>query len=124
MRGVLRMPYRRPLMDRIDIRVDVQRVPYQELTAMDGGENSASIRTRIEAARERQQARFAKLDKPDLLANGDMGHAEVQTCYNIDDAGSNLMRAAVKQMDLSARAYHRVPLALHSHHTFFSTLGS
>jgi magnesium chelatase family protein len=97
-----------PLMDRIDIHLDVQRVPYQKLTAIEGGEKSAVIRARIEAARERQRARFEKLGKPGLLANGDMGPAEVQSFCKLDDAGSNLMHAAVKQMDLCARAYHRV----------------
>ncbi len=97
-----------PLMDRIDIHLEVQRVPYQKLTAMEGGETSASIRARIEAARQRQHARFAKLDKPGMIANGDMGPAEVQTYCKLDPVGSNLMRAAVRQMDLSARAYHRV----------------
>ena len=110
-----------PLMDRMalcarctnDIHLDVQRMPYQKLTAIEGGVKSAVIRDRIEAARERQQARFTKLGKPGLLANGDMGPAEVQAFCKLDDGRgcsgwSNLMRAAVKQMDLSARAYHRV----------------
>jgi hypothetical protein len=51
----------------------MQRVPYQKLTAIEGGETSAVIRARIEAARERQQARFEKLGNPGLLANGDDG---------------------------------------------------
>ena len=97
-----------PLMDRIDIHLEVQSVPYQKLTALESSERSAAIRARIEAARVRQQERFARQDKPDLLTNGDMGPAEVQAYCKLDEAGSNLMRAAVKQMDLSARAYHRV----------------
>jgi magnesium chelatase family protein len=68
----------------------------------------AEIRARVEAAREVQAARFAALDKAGILVNGDMGPAEVQDFCPLDDEGVNLMRAAVKQMDLSARAYHRV----------------
>ncbi len=97
-----------PLMDRIDIHLTVQRVPYQKLTSLDGGETSATIRRRIEGARRRQQERFAPLDKPNLLVNGDMGPAEVQQFCALDEAGRGLMRAATQQMDLSARAYHRV----------------
>ena len=97
-----------PLMDRIDIHVDVRRVPFEKLSALDGGEPSAVIRARVEAARAIQAERFASLGKTNMLVNGDMGPAEVQRFCAIDEAGVNLMRAAVRQMDLSARAYHRV----------------
>ena len=60
------------------------------------------------AARKVQQARFAALGKPYVLVNGDRGPAEVQSFCDIDEAGKNLMRMAVRQMDLSARSYHRV----------------
>ena len=95
-------------MDRIDIHVDVRRVPFDKLATLDGGESSAVIRARVEAAREAQAARFASMDKEGMLVNADMGPAEVQDFCPLDDEGVNLMRAAVKQMDLSARAYHRV----------------
>lgn len=97
-----------PLMDRIDIHLDVMRVPFQKLAALEGGESSAVIRARVEAARKVQQARFAELGKPSVCINGDMGPAEVQTFCQIDEAGKNLLRTAVQQMNLSARAYHRV----------------
>ena len=97
-----------PLLDRMDIHVDVARVPFQKLASLDGGEDSAAIRARVEAARAVQQARFAPLEKPGVLVNGDMGPAEVQKFCPLDEAGKNLMQAAVRQMDLSARAYHRV----------------
>ena len=97
-----------PLMDRIDIHLTVQRVPYQKLSSLDGGETSAAIRGRIETARRRQHERFAQVGKPNLLVNGDMGPAEVQQFCVLDEAGRGLMRAATQQMDLSARAYHRV----------------
>ena len=97
-----------PLMDRIDIHADVMRVPFEKLASLDGGETSATIRARVDAARKIQAARFAPVGKPYVLVNGDMGPAEVQKFCDIDEAGKNLMRMAVRQMDLSARSYHRV----------------
>lgn len=97
-----------PLMDRIDIHLDVQRVPFQKLSDTAKGETSIVIRQRVEAARQIQAARFAPLNKPHVLVNGDMGPAEVQMVCQLDETGKNLMRAAVQQMNLSARAYHRV----------------
>ncbi|RIK33148.1 MAG: magnesium chelatase, partial [Chloroflexi bacterium] len=97
-----------PLMDRIDIHVDVPRVPFQKLADLAEGESSATIRGRVEAARQVQEARFASLGKANLLVNGDMGPAEVQRFCQLDEDGRNLMRAAMQQMNLSARAYHRV----------------
>lgn len=97
-----------PLMDRIDIHLEVQRVPFQKLADSTKSETSATIRQRVEAARQIQAARFAPLNKPHVLVNGDMGPAEVQMFCQLDETGKNLMRAAVQQMNLSARAYHRV----------------
>ncbi len=97
-----------PLMDRIDIHLDVQRVPYQKLEAAGTGEPSTVIRARVEAARKLQAARFAPLNRPHVLVNGDMGPAEVQQFCELDETGKSLLRAAVQQMNLSARAYHRV----------------
>ena len=62
----------------------------------------------MEQARARQQARFARLNKANIVVNGDMGPAEVQRYCQLKETGKSLMQAAVRQMDLSARAYHRV----------------
>ncbi len=97
-----------PLMDRIDIHVDVRRVPFQKLSSLEGGEPSVAVRERVVAARELQAHRFQGWDRPGLLVNGDMGPAEVQEFCRLDEAGRRLMGAAVRQLDLSARAYHRV----------------
>jgi len=97
-----------PLMDRIDIHLDVMRVPFEKLSGLDGGEPSSDIRARVEVARAVQAERFAPLGKPHVLVNGDMGPAEVQRFCQVDEEGKSLMRAAVRQMDLSARSYHRV----------------
>ena len=96
-----------PLLDRIDIHLDVPRVAYDDLIKLKKGDSSSVIRARVEAARVVQHARFAPLNKPNILINADMGPAEVQEFCVLDSAGANLMRAAMQQMNLSARGYHR-----------------
>ncbi len=97
-----------PLLDRIDIHLEMARVPFQKLASLEAGEDSATIRARVETARKVQEERFHKWGKPHVVVNGDMGPAEVQAFCEIDEAGRNLMRAAMQQMNLSARAYHRI----------------
>jgi magnesium chelatase family protein len=65
-----------PLMDRIDIHLDVRRVPFEKLVSIEGGEPSKVIRARVEAARKVQESRFAESGKTNMLVNGDMGPAE------------------------------------------------
>jgi magnesium chelatase family protein len=98
-----------PLLDRIDIHVDVPRVNYEKLTSERLGESSATIRERVAAARERQTHRFASgVNGKELRTNADMGAGEVREYCQLDSAGQSLMRAAMRQLQLSARAYHRV----------------
>lgn len=98
-----------PLLDRIDIHVDVPRVNYEKLTSERLGEASATIRERVTAARTRQAERFAQgTPGTRRYTNADMGAAEVRQWCQIDSAGQSLMRAAMRQLQLSARAYHRV----------------
>jgi magnesium chelatase family protein len=98
-----------PLLDRIDIHVDVPRVNYDKLTSERLGESSATIRERVAAARERQTHRFASgASGKELRTNADMGAGEVREWCVLDSAGQSLMRAAMRQLQLSARAYHRV----------------
>ena len=97
-----------PLMDRVDIHLEMVSVPFQKLASLEAGEPSSAIRARVETARKVQEARFRKWGKPGVMVNGDMGPAEVQQFCDIDAAGRNLMRAAMQQMNLSARAYHRI----------------
>lgn len=94
-----------PLMDRIDIHVDVPRVAFEKLTAQHRGEPSAVIRARVEAARQRQVDRFRTVG---LHANADMGPSEVRDVCRLDETGQRLMKSAMAQMGLSARGYHRV----------------
>ncbi len=94
-----------PLLDRIDIHVEVPRVEYEKLSGDRLGEASAAIRARVEAARQRQARRF---EGGRLLANADMGPAEVRDFCTVDEAGRSLLRAAMQQLQMSARAYHRI----------------
>jgi magnesium chelatase family protein len=94
-----------PLLDRIDIHVEVPRIEYEKLADRRAGEPSAAIRARVETARKAQQQRFAGSD---LLTNADMGPRELQEHVELDEAGEGMMKAAVRQLHLSARAYHRV----------------
>ena len=94
-----------PLLDRIDIHIQVPSVDYEKLSGDRLGEKSETIRARVEKARERQRRRLAGTN---LQCNGDMGPAEVRQYCVVDDAGRNLLRAAMQQMQMSARAYHRI----------------
>ncbi len=94
-----------PLLDRIDIHLDVPRVDYEQLSDRRAAERSSEVRKRVESARRVQEARFAGTD---FRTNADMGPGEVQRFVRLDAAGEQLMAAAVRQLGLSARAYHRV----------------
>jgi len=96
-----------PLLDRIDIHVDVPRVDYEKLADDRLGEPSAAIRERVERARAVQRARFAETP---LTTNADMGPAEVRTHCPLPagDTSKSLLKAAVTQLHMSARAYHRI----------------
>jgi len=95
-----------PLLDRIDIHVQVPRVKYEKLTDDTRGESSAVVRERVLAARAHQTARFAGL--PHIDANADMGPTEVRQFCPLDRESHQLIGAAMRQLQLSARAYHRV----------------
>jgi magnesium chelatase family protein len=94
-----------PLLDRIDIHVEVPRVEFEKLADDRTGEPSADIRTRVKAARERQGARFAETG---LACNAEMGPGEVRQFCQLDDTGRALVRQAMNQLLLTARAFHRV----------------
>jgi len=94
-----------PLLDRIDIHVDVPRVDYEKLSDLRLGEPSSVIALRVETAREIQRQRFAGTK---LTCNADMHPGEVRQFCDLDESCRSLMRAAMNQMNLSARAYHRI----------------
>lgn len=94
-----------PMLDRIDIHVEVPRVDYEKLSGDSSGESSAQIRTRVEAARATQRRRF---EGTRLTSNAEMGPADVRRHCQVEGAAQSILRAAVSQMHLSARAYHRI----------------
>lgn len=94
-----------PLLDRIDLHVEVPRVQFEKLSSDTLGETSASIRQRVEDARDIQTARFKDFN---IHANSEMRNAEIKEFCKLDDQSIDLLRAAVTQMHLSARAYNRI----------------
>jgi magnesium chelatase family protein len=94
-----------PLLDRIDIHLEVPRIPHEQLADRRPGEPSEAVRGRVERAREVQARRFGGTP---LLTNADMGPKELRQFAALDEAGEALLGSAVRQMALSARAYHRV----------------
>ena len=93
-----------PLLDRIDIYVDVPPVEYEKLTGEATGERSSTVRERVVAARRAQARRF---EGTPLSTNADMGPAEVWEHCKMDEASSSLAKAAMDRLHLSARAFHR-----------------
>lgn len=97
-----------PVLDCIDIHLDVPSVPVQKLSSLSGGEASHTIRQRVERAREIQHMRFTTLKKPNVMVNGDMGLSEVQKFCQLEKEGLAMIRMSVERMGLSAHAYHRI----------------
>jgi magnesium chelatase family protein len=97
-----------PLLDRIDIHIEVPRVDYEKLSGNRVGETSESIRARVQAARDIQNQRFADGGSKDIISNADMRVGEVRQFCQLQAEGQSLMRSAMSQLKLSARAYHRI----------------
>lgn len=95
-----------PLLDRIDIHLEVPAVPYRDLVAAAAEESSAAVRGRVERARLRQRERFH--DRPGLHANAHMTARDLRRYCPLSDPVERLLRDAVARLGLSARAYHRV----------------
>ena len=100
-----------PLLDRIDIHIEVPRVEYEKLSDKRLGEPSQAIQKRVEAARQIQRERLmggAGSQRSDSMCNADMRPAEVRKYCALDETSSSLMKTAMSQLQLSARAYHRI----------------
>jgi magnesium chelatase family protein len=95
-----------PLLDRIDLHVEVPAVRYRELADQRMGETSEAIRARVTQAREIQRSRFGS--RPDMHANAHMGARELRQFCSIGEGSDALLRTAISRLGLSARAYHRV----------------
>ncbi len=94
-----------PLLDRIDIIVEVPRIEYDKLTDDRLSESSEAVRRRVEAARQIQRERFKGTN---LTCNADMTPVEVREFCKTEADAQSLIRAAMKQLSLSARAFHRI----------------
>lgn len=94
-----------PLLDRIDLHIEVPAVPFQTLTQAQDGEPSAAIKARVLKARERQRKRFAK---EGVLANAQMRHKQIQKHCAMTDGAKTLLKQAMEELGLSARAYDKV----------------
>ena len=94
-----------PLLDRIDIQVEVPAVKYQDLASSADGEPSSQIHNRIQGAREIQQSRF---ESTNIYSNASMRPKEIKQYCQAADTAQELLRVALTQLGLSARAYDRI----------------
>ena len=94
-----------PLLDRIDIHIEVQKVEFEQLADKRKGENSLKIRERVLKARDQQAARFENLE---INYNAQMGPKEIEKYCELDETSQNLIKTAMEKLNLSARAYDRI----------------
>lgn len=94
-----------PLLDRIDIHVEVPSVSFDELHAQPNGESSKIIRERVKAARDLQRARF---DKSKIFCNAHMQSRDIKRFCQMDELTRDMLKAGLERLGLSARAYDRV----------------
>jgi magnesium chelatase family protein len=95
-----------PLMDRIDIHIEVPAVHYRDLSATHDGEPSSAIRERVQHARNRQEQRFT--DVQHVFCNAHMTTKQIRSMCRLDDESQTLLETAMERLGLSARAYNRI----------------
>lgn len=95
-----------PLLDRIDIQIEVVPVPFKDLSTKMQSEKSSVVRERVTKAREKQMSRFS--GTTGIFSNSQMTSKMMQEFCTVDEAGSNLLKSAIEKMGLSARAYNRI----------------
>jgi magnesium chelatase family protein len=95
-----------PLLDRIDLHIEVSAVKYKELSSKESGESSERIRARVVQAREIQVHRFKGRQR--LYANANMQSKDIREYCKLDAAGEELLKMAITKLGLSARAYDRI----------------
>ena len=95
-----------PLLDRIDIQVEITPVPFDELTKSAPSESSMTIRERVMRARQIQQQRF--VNEPGIHSNAQMTPRLLQKYAQLDERGKAMLQSAMEQLNLSARAYDRI----------------
>jgi magnesium chelatase family protein len=95
-----------PLLDRIDIHLEVPAVEFREIASKEQAESSASVRERIELVRARQAERFSRSGK--IRCNARMTSKLIRAHCQLDEAGEGMLRMAMQEINLSARAYDRI----------------
>ena len=95
-----------PLLDRIDIHIEIVPVPFEKLSEMKDSESSEDVRDRVMKARQVQEQRFKDIDG--VYCNAQMSSKQMRTFAQIDKAGSELLKNAMNRLNLSARAYDRI----------------
>ena len=95
-----------PLLDRIDLHIEVPAVKYKELSSKAEGESSQQIRKRVVDARDIQMRRFA--GRKGMYSNADMQSRDIQNYCRLDFAGEELLKMAITKLGFSARAYDRI----------------
>ena len=94
-----------PLLDRIDLQVEVAALTTEEIGAVEAGESSAAIRGRVETAREIQRERFRRTA---IQCNADMTSRHIRRVCELDPSSKRLLLAAIERLGLSARAHDRI----------------
>ena len=95
-----------PLLDRIDIQIEIQPVPFEKLSALQSGETSDAIRARVVAARAVQSQRYQ--NEPNIFCNAQMNTRLITQWCHLDDESARVLRQAMTKYDMSARAYDRI----------------
>ena len=95
-----------PLLDRIDLQIEVTPLPFEEMADSRPGESSATIRERVIRARQIQEARYA--DIPGIYCNAQMNSKLLARHARPDDKGLAMLKTAMNRLNLSARAYDRI----------------
>ncbi len=95
-----------PLLDRIDIHIEVTPVPFEKLSDERRGEESVTIRKRVTAARERQTQRFRNYEN--IHYNAQMGVKQIREFCKLEESSKELLKTAMERLNLSARAYDRI----------------
>jgi magnesium chelatase family protein len=94
-----------PLLDRIDIHIEVPAVPFRELSSAAPGTSSAQMREAVAKARAIQRTRFTGSATRN---NGHMTHRQIRAQCQLDEAGNNLLKASMTELGLSARAHDKI----------------
>lgn len=97
----------KPLLDRIDIQIEVKKVNIQEITSEIPAESSERVKARVVKAREQQTLRFKAL-KRKIFANGQMSNREINRYCKLDNGSDKLLKLAVEKLNLSARSYFKI----------------